>query len=187
MLPACFGHLYSLPLQLMALRPVLIRHISEYRQHNVRDQLPHQLLRLRGIQYGHGSHLNISADFLCNVEPLLVYLPIVPPEPLQLRHHQQVPFTQDVVHQGAVHRSLKFPPGFFLHIDIALVDALLVPQDVDLSLRVLLTGGYAHISELLCCHDSPPSVKIRIAKGIPLEMSSPAGIRPCFSVAKSPF
>ena len=39
-----------------------------------------------------------------------------------------------------------------------------IPQDVNLPFRVLLTGGYAHISKLLYCHDSPPSIKIRVAK-----------------------
>lgn len=187
MLPACFGHLYSLPLQLMALCPVLIRHICEHCQHHIRDQLPHQLLRLRGIQNRHGSHLNVSANLFCNMEPLLVDLAVVPPEPLQLRHHQQVAFPQDVVNQRTVYRAFKLPPRFLLHIYVTLVNALLVPQDMYLPVWVLLPGTHTDISEFLCRHDSPPSVKIHVAKGIPLEIFTPAGIRPCFSVAKGSF
>ena len=39
-LPACLCHLDALALQLMALRPVLIRHICEYRQHHIRAAPP---------------------------------------------------------------------------------------------------------------------------------------------------
>jgi len=95
-------------------------------------------------QYSLGTILRLTEGSLAPTACAAPEHAVVLPEPLQLRH-QQVAFPQDVINQGAVHGTLKLSPRLLLHIYVTLADALLVPRNMYLPIRVLFTGGYTDI------------------------------------------